>query len=63
MNATNTTDEGNQAIGEIAIHIQEACVAAHNNDIPGVLLHLNLALDALNAAREGGVTNATATLE
>lgn len=48
---TTTTDEGNQALGEIAIHIQEACLAAHNNDIPGVLLHLNLALDALNAFR------------
>ena len=61
--ATTTTDEGNQALGELAIHIQEACLAAHNNDIPGVLLHLNLALDALNAVREGGATNATAALE
>ncbi len=66
MNTTTsstTTDEGNQPIGEVAIHIQEACLAAHNNDIPGVLLHLNLALDALNAVREGGggaTTNATA---
>ena len=66
INATTsstTTDEGNQPIGEVAIHIQEACLAAHNNDIPGVLLHLNLALDALNAAREGDATNATSTLE
>ena len=62
MNTTTTiTAEGNQAIGEVAIHIQEACVAAHNNDILGVLLHLNLALDTLNALREGGgaTTNAT----
>ena len=51
MNTTNTTDEGNQPLSEVAIHIQEACLAAHNNDIPGVLLHLNLALDALNAFR------------
>ena len=52
MNITTTiTAEGNQALGEVAIHIQEACLAAHNNDIPGVLLHLNLALDALNAFR------------
>jgi hypothetical protein len=68
MNATTsstTTDEGNQPIGEVAIHIQEACLAAHNNDIPGVLLHLNLALDALNAVRGGGggATNATAAIE
>ncbi len=63
MNTTSTTDDGNQAIGELAIHIQEACVAAHNNDIPGVLLHLNLALDALNAVRGGGATNVTASLE
>jgi hypothetical protein len=63
MNTTSTTDEGNQAIGEVAIHIQEACLAAHNNDIPGVLLHLNLALDALNAVRGDGATNATAALE
>jgi hypothetical protein len=52
MNITTTIPaEGNQALGEVAIHIQEACVAAHNNDIPGVLLHLNLALDTLNAFR------------
>jgi hypothetical protein len=51
MNTTNTTAGGNQPLGEIAIHIQEACLAAHNNDIPGVLLHLNLALDTLNAFR------------
>ncbi len=65
MNTTSSTvDEGNQAIGELAIHIQEACIAAHNNDIPGVLLHLNLALDALNVVRAGdGATNATAALE
>jgi hypothetical protein len=63
MNTTGITDEGNQAIGEVAIHIQEACAAAHNNDIPDVLLHLNLALDALNAVRGGGATNATAELE
>jgi hypothetical protein len=63
MNTTNTTAGGNQAIGEVAIHIQEACQAAQNNDIPGVLLHLNLALDALNALGEGGATNTTAALE
>ena len=63
MNATSTTDDGNQAVVEVAIHIQEACLAAHNNDIPGVLLHLNLALDALNAVRGGGATNVTASLE
>jgi hypothetical protein len=63
MNTTSTTYDGNQAIGEVAIHIQEACVAAHNNDIPGVLLHLNLALDALNVVRGGGATNVTASLE
>jgi hypothetical protein len=63
VDTTSTTDEGNQFTGELAIHIQEACLAAHNNDIPGVLLHLNLALEALNAVRAGGVTNATAAFE
>ena len=63
MNTTNTTAGGNQAIGEVAIHIQEACLAAQNNDIPGVLLHLNLALDALNVLGEGSATNTTAALE
>jgi hypothetical protein len=62
-NTTSTTAGGDQAIGELAIHIQEACLAAQNNDIPGVLLHLNLALDTLNALREEGATNATAALE
>jgi hypothetical protein len=64
MNTTSsTTAGGNQAIGELAIHIQEACLAAQNNDIPGVLLHLNLALDTLNALRGGGATNVTAAFE
>jgi hypothetical protein len=64
MNTTSSPiAEGNQSIGEVAIHIQEACLAAHNNDISGVLLHLNLALDALNALRGGGAANATASLE
>jgi hypothetical protein len=45
MNTTSNTAGGDQATGEIAIHIQEACLAAQNNDMPGVLLHLNLALD------------------
>jgi hypothetical protein len=60
---SSTIAEGNQSTSEIAIHIQEACLAAHYNDIPGVLLHLNLALDALNALRGGGAANATAALE
>jgi hypothetical protein len=50
MNTTSTTAVGDP-LGEVAIHIQEACLAAQNNDIPGVLLHLNLALDTLNAFR------------
>ena len=63
VDTTGTTDEGNQFTGELAIHIQEACLAAHNNDIPGVLLHLNLALEALNALRAGVATNVTAAFE
>jgi hypothetical protein len=63
VDTTSTTDEGNQFTGELAIHIQEACLAAQNNDIPSVLLHLNLALEALNAVRAGGATNVTAALE
>ena len=63
VDTTSTTDEGNQFIGELAIHIQEACLAAQNNDIPGVLLHLSLALEALNAVRAGGATNVTAAIE
>jgi hypothetical protein len=51
MNTTSSTTAGGDPLGEVAIHIQEACLAAHNNDIPGVLLHLNLALDTLNAFR------------
>jgi hypothetical protein len=32
MNATSSTTEGgNQAIGEVAIHIQEACLAAQDD--------------------------------
>jgi hypothetical protein len=63
MNTTSNTAGGDQATGEIAMHIQEACLAAQNNDMPGVLLHLNLALDTLNALHGEGATNATAALE
>src|SRR5919197_35672 len=40
---------GNQSstASQVRMHIEEACMAAQNNDTQGVLMHLNLALNAL----------------
>jgi hypothetical protein len=49
------------------MHIEEACMAAQNNDMQGVLMHLNLALNVLEATgAQGNMTssaggNATTT--
>src|SRR5215213_5432360 len=61
-NATTTTNAtssiggggGIPSASDVREHIEEACMAAQGNDTEGVLLHLNLALNAL-----GG--NATTT--
>lgn len=45
-NAT-TAGGGNQSTSEVIMHIEQACIAAQNNDTPGVLMNLNLALNAL----------------
>lgn len=65
-NATSTTaGGGNQSTttSEVRLHIEEACMAAQNGDMQGVLMHLNLALNALGGNMTAGVTtNATSTL-
>jgi hypothetical protein len=45
------------------MHIDEACMAAKNNDMQGVLMHLNLALNALggNMTTTAGGGNVTTT--
>ena len=45
-NAT-TAGGGNQSTSEVIMHIEQACIAAQNNDTQGVLMNLNLALNAL----------------
>jgi hypothetical protein len=46
---TNATTAGgdNQSTSEVIMHIEQACIAAQNNDTQGVLMNLNLALNAL----------------
>jgi hypothetical protein len=65
-NATSTSaGGGNQSTSEVRLHIEEACMAAQNGDMQGVLMHLNLALSALDnmtTAAGGGGTNASSTL-
>jgi len=39
-NAT-TAGGGNQSTSEVIMHIEQACIAAQNNDIQGVLMNLN----------------------
>ncbi len=59
---------GNQSTtSEVRLHIEEACMAAQNNDMQGVLMHLNLALNALGSNMTtttggGGTANASSTL-
>jgi hypothetical protein len=68
QNATTSTGGGgNQSTSEVRLHIEEACMAAQNGDMQGVLMHLNLALNALEGGTQGnmtsttGATNATST--
>ncbi|MDQ5863327.1 MAG: hypothetical protein M3263_00445 [Thermoproteota archaeon] len=44
-----TTAGGNQTTGSPTQLIQQACLAAQNNDTQGVLMNLNAALNALSA--------------
>jgi hypothetical protein len=74
QNATTSTTGGGATGGgnqsttsEVRLHIEEACMAAQNNDMQGVLMHLNLALNVLEASgTQGNMTssagsNATTT--
>ena len=68
-NATGTTDEqqGTQSTSEVRMQIEEACMAAQSGDMQGVLMHLNLALNALGSNTTtttggGGTANASSTL-
>jgi hypothetical protein len=72
QNATTSTAGGaaggNQSTtSEVRMHIEEACMAAQSGDMQGVLMHLNLALNALEGnitttAEGSGASNATTTL-
>jgi hypothetical protein len=55
---------GNQSTSAVRMHIDEACMAAKNSDMQGVLMHLNLALQALSnmtTSAGGNVTTGAAT--
>src|SRR5919108_1240203 len=57
INATSTTaGGGNQSTttSEVRLHIEEACMAAQNGDMQGVLMHLNLVLNALGGNMTAG---------
>jgi hypothetical protein len=56
-NATTTAGGGNQTTTASPVQlIEQACIAAQNNDTQGVLMNLNLALNALGAG--GNMTTA-----
>jgi hypothetical protein len=69
-NATSTTAGGGgneSTTSDVRMNIEEACMAAQNGDMQGVLMHLNLALNALEGnitttAEGSGASNATTTL-
>ncbi len=59
INATTTREGANHStISELRMQIQQACVAAQNNDTQGVLMNLTLALNALvgGDSTQGNVT-------
>jgi hypothetical protein len=62
INATSTTGGGggNQSTAsQVRLHIEEACIAAQNNDTEGLMMQLNLALNALaGAGTQGNSTTA-----
>jgi len=65
QNATTNSTAGGGAVGgnqsttsEVRLHIEEACMAAQNGDMQGVLMHLNLALNVLEASgTQGNMTS------
>ncbi|MDQ4050270.1 MAG: hypothetical protein M3093_01505, partial [Thermoproteota archaeon] len=59
-NSTLTTDRGNQSISEIRSLIDQIRVTLQNGDIPGALMNLNSALDAIGGAGDENHTNVTA---
>jgi hypothetical protein len=67
-NATSTTEEeGTQSTSEVREYIEAACMAAQNGDMQGVMMQLNLALNALGSNMTtttggGGAANATSSL-
>jgi hypothetical protein len=72
VNDEEDTDSGNEDAGEgmtqlesqIRQHIEGACMALHNNDIQGALVHVDLALNMLGgntttSVGSGAATNST----
>jgi plastocyanin len=59
---TSTAGGGNQSTtSQVRLHIEEACMAAQNGDMQGVLMHLNLALNALGGNMTTTTGNTTGT--
>jgi hypothetical protein len=64
-NATSTaTTAGEGGVNqsttsEVRLHIEEACMALQAGDAQGVLMHLNLALNALGDGTQGNITSET----
>jgi hypothetical protein len=60
MNLSSTTSQRNQTtLSEVRMHLEEACMAAQNDDMQGVFMHLNLALKALGGGSTQENTNST----
>lgn len=66
-NATSTTTAeggaggGNQSTtSEVRLHIEEACMALQTGDMQGALMHLDLALNALDSSAQQGNMTTTA---
>jgi hypothetical protein len=58
-NATTTTDAAGGNQSEVRLHLEEVRTALQNNDIQGALMHLDLALNILDADTQGNMTSTT----
>jgi hypothetical protein len=58
-NATTTTGAAGGNQSEVRLHLEEVRTALQNNDIQGALMHLDLALNILDADTQGNMTSTT----
>ena len=61
-NGTGAMAGGNESTSQIRMHVQEALSAARSGNLQAVIMHLNLALNALGGSGAGMQGNMTGTM-